>query len=211
MSNADSILNNSTFFDYKKIWPSLQLLKDNFPSIKKEYEDFKNIIQWMPMHWDLGYDGKKTINDYYGWRASPILGTSFSNNKRDLVEFEICKHFPILTNLLKQINITHRVGFTSLDPNSDIVWHRDYDDPNTDTHTIVRVLFAVDVPKHENKSAFLEIQTPDSKIDRHTFNESDICAFWSLSYHRAVNQLPVERTLIGMDLYFEKDWLVQNI
>ena len=106
------ILIKKNFYNTIKIFPDTQILIDNFDEIKKE------LLNVLEVNDDYFYDYDKIIKYHKNtdWKIIPIFGfDKFS---------KISSKFPILINLLKQIQNVKMVFFSKLGKNTILNQHK---------------------------------------------------------------------------------------
>lgn len=161
---------------------NIDSLRSQYEVIRDEYDRNKASLSWQNMHWEAGYNLQNEARDI-GWKVVPLINKNVYSSS-----------LPILVKTLKDIG-TRRAGLLSLDPGRELPWHKDYDEPNDDGTTVIRVLWGLDVPIQEGRKSYIEFRN-----DVEIFRNNGIVMFSSLSEHRVVNELTEKRIMIGFDI-----------
>jgi hypothetical protein len=194
-------INDISFYEPVKLYHHLKYFFMYFDEIKNEYEENKHLIDWRPMHWDIGYVGEQghlPPEKEIGWNVAPVLGTAFTKD-RSILYGPNSKLLPNLTKLCEMTKVTTRVGILSVDPGSTLDWHKDDDNPSWKKHMILRILWGLDVPVEEGKEAFIEVESTQG-IEKKIFKNNEMAIFSSHSKHRVVNNLSQKRIVLGFDI-----------
>jgi hypothetical protein len=199
------------FFDVNEINPNLNLLKERFDDIQKEFMQNKDKLFFINWGAEIGYYVRENNAAYKGWKVAPLYGNimdilSVNTNIQQynhLIEIEDdllkvkynTSLLPILTSTLLESGVRKRVGITGLEPGKEIKWHTD-PDPENPGLAIIRGLWGLDVPEEEEKESAIYLNTRDQKIK---FKNNEYAFFWGRTKHKVKNNLSNSRYMICFD------------
>ncbi|CAK4072121.1 unnamed protein product [Aphanomyces euteiches] len=182
---------NPSFYDYKVIFPELQLLKDHVDVIRAEAETAQLATTWpnWPEDHYVGEDGD--------WRVFPLCYTfpAWDASKTVWVE-ATCAQCPKTVALLKQLPGLRTALFSNLGPNTTLGSHRGWADLAND---ILRVHLGLVVPSlPDNEDCCCVVVAGEAKAHR----EGELIVFDDSKLHSAYNLHPTEnRYVLIVDMY----------
>jgi hypothetical protein len=145
------------------------LMRERFDSIRSEFLESKHLLKTHNWDQSTGYEGSINSISYNGWQVMPMY-MSFSDvnlvkkeeflssfkyqsdmsystkPNSELVIFENAEILKTLSKTCVEGGVIKRVGVSVFHPDSYINWHID-PDPVSDTHTIIRGVWGLDVPE----------------------------------------------------------------
>jgi hypothetical protein len=201
------------FVDYTLVCPELHALETSFATIREEYLNAQQRLEWAPLHWDMGYSGSQQTHTDVGWNTAVLLGDTFTEGDRlgwaqkglhselrgGITYFHNAALLPTLTRCVVDAKLTTRAALTRLQAHSTLAWHKDWD-PCPPGHVVIRVLWGLDVPQETGQSCFMEIELGNGLVQHRTFANNLPFVFWSQCRHRVVNTLSTPRVVIGLDI-----------
>lgn len=201
------------FVDYREVCPSLELLSLNFSSIRKEYLENKDKLEFKDFTSEqdeyisknkkgypitlMSYFSAKPKTERMGWHLSAVYGGGVFH------PFNI-QHLPTLRSTLEQIGDVSVCGINILDPGISLDWHND-DDYSTG-HPTLRTLWGLDVPREDGKTSIFQMKDSETgEIETREFQNNQIYAFWPKTVHRVENNMSQPRAVLAVDVYVDRE------
>jgi len=171
------------YYDWREIYPELQILLDNFDDILQEAEQVSHWKEWPENHYREGGN--------QDWKVFPFLHCFPANDTSKLtwVPFT-CELCPKTTTLLKQIPALRTALFSRLGPNTSLSTHTGWEDL---ANFVLRVHLGLKVPGHEKCGLWVE-----GKVEYHKTRHINV--FDDSKRHKAFNETDEERLVLIIDL-----------
>lgn len=210
------------FIDEKSINPNLQILRERFDEIHKEFINNIDKLFWFNWGADAGYYAENDIA-YRGWKVAPLYGlkediitenskdrlkrySGFIKIENDLIKTNNTNVLPILTQSLLDSGVRKRVGISVVQPGREILWHVDPDPEKYSSH-IIRGLWGLDVKEEEGKESFIYLK---DKTQKRVFKNNESVFFWGRTVHKVENNLSSPRYMICFDTEVSKENLLNT-
>lgn len=146
-----------------------KLMTERFDSIRAELISNMHLLKTHNWDQSTGYEGTDNNMHYNGWQVIPLYMTfsdvnvidkerflaSFKDRSdmsykpevnSDVVSFENTDILKVLSKTCLECGVTKRAAISIFHPDGYINWHID-PDPVTETHTIIRGVWGLDVPE----------------------------------------------------------------
>lgn len=128
------------YYDWKEIYPELQILLDNIDVIKAESE---KIPQWVPWPEDL-YNVNGLEDNTKDWKVFPLLHTFPANDKSKISWVpSTCAHCPQTASLLRGVENIRTGLFSKLGPGTQLSSHTGWKELS---NFVLRCHINLDVP-----------------------------------------------------------------
>ena len=170
MDSLSLINKYKRFFTLDEINPHFgKLMAERFDSIRDELVSNMHLLKTHNWDQSTGYEGTKNNMHYNGWQVIPLY-MSFSSvnevNKEwfmssfkeksdvkyksvansDSISFENTDILKVLSKTCLECGVIKRTAVSIFHPDGYINWHID-EDPVTETHSIIRGCYGLDVPE----------------------------------------------------------------
>lgn len=162
------------FYDWKELFPELQIFVDNYNKIREEVE---NIGSWIPWPEDHFSDGGQA-----DWTVFPFLHTfpALDDSKMTWLP-TTCQKCPVIASLLQQIPNIRTALLSRLGSGTQVSCHTGWEDL---ANYVLRCHFCIIVPDNHECGLWV-----DRKIQFH--KEKEIIVFDDSKIHR-VYSLPMD-------------------
>lgn len=172
------------YFDWRELFPQLQILIDNLDIIKEEYLGIK---QWIPWPEDHFSDGGGS-----DWTVYPFLHTfpAYDTANASWIG-STCAQCPQTSEILRTLQPHIRTSlFSRLGPNTKISSHRGWADLS---NYVLRCHLNIKIPSGASCGLIV-----DGEEKLHS--QDEILVFDDSKYHRAYNNCVEERVVLIVDL-----------
>ena len=200
---------NDLFLDYKTLFPKLDLLCQNFESIRREYFElgesleFKDFTKQQDSYILKNRKGYPiTVSSYFeagnmngtakGWHVAAMA----VNNELYLRNSQFC---PTLSGVIRTLNQHGNVlvcAFNILDADVSLDWHND--DEYSGSRKSFRSLWVIDSP--ESDCIFQMKCANTGRIETRQFRNNSIYSFLHHTTHRVENKSSKPRIALAIDI-----------
>ena len=174
------------FFTTKQINPSLTILSDNYATIRDEFNNVRDELEYTNWNGNNEYSSIKK-SPYDGWKVAPLYAKGVGIHKDNAAKM------PTLLKLCLKAGIVQRCGISVLEPNKNIDWHIDTD-PTYKDKIIVRGLWGLDINPQNQEVCEIHL-----KNKKETFANNRFHLFWGRSLHHVYNTLSTPRYCLCFD------------
>lgn len=176
------------YYEWKSIYPQLQVLIDNIDVIRKEAA---SIPQWVPWPEELVDDTEKTV--VRDWTVFPLLHTFPANDESKMSWVDsTCSYCPETTRILKGIEGLRTALFSKLGPETVLTPHTGWKELS---NFVLRCHLNLKIPADGRCGMIIE------NVERHHI-QGDILCFDDSKCHLAFNRskLKEDRVVLIVDV-----------
>lgn len=177
------------YYDYKEVFPELQILKDEFLTIRQELHSVMSMSwpNWPEEHYQRpGSD----------WKVLPFCYTFPADDPSRTVWIDAtCDSCPALAAILKRIPSIRTALFSRLGPDTELGFHRGWADLS---NHILRCHLGLDIPAGDTCAMVVGGQVQHHKT-------GEILVFDDSKLHKAYNNSTETRVILIVDLFRPED------